>query len=308
MIRKLARPMLASAYVADGVETVTNTKEHEEAAQRVLDHLKKVLPAEQYKQIPQDPALLARVAGGTKVAAGSLLAIGKAQRLSAGLLAAVSVPTIMGRHAFWTAKNASEKAKLRNGFITELALLGGLSFAAVDTQGKPGLAWRANKAVSAAMPTKSEKDKANEWFNDKSAQAQEFAGTARERVNDYVDDNKDDWIESANKARDVAADFATKARDKASELVETAQEQSDSEWLDQALANRKEAKKKLVKRANKAQKRADKASAQLSKKVEAGRRRARAERKVSKLQAEANQAIFKARAKAAKRDFGRIAG
>ena len=37
MIRKLARPMLASVYIADGVKTVTNASEYAGDAERVVE-------------------------------------------------------------------------------------------------------------------------------------------------------------------------------------------------------------------------------------------------------------------------------
>ena len=45
MIRKLARPMLASVYIADGVNTVTKASEHAKGAEKVAGALKSVLPA-----------------------------------------------------------------------------------------------------------------------------------------------------------------------------------------------------------------------------------------------------------------------
>ena len=45
MIRKLARPMLASVYVIDGVETVINPSAHRESAESVLTKLRSVVPA-----------------------------------------------------------------------------------------------------------------------------------------------------------------------------------------------------------------------------------------------------------------------
>ncbi|HHU67552.1 MAG TPA: DoxX family protein, partial [Corynebacterium sp.] len=36
MIRKIARPMIASVYIADGADSLLNTSEHTEAAETLI--------------------------------------------------------------------------------------------------------------------------------------------------------------------------------------------------------------------------------------------------------------------------------
>ena len=222
MIRKLARPMLASVYIADGVNTVTKASEHAKGAEKVAGALKSVLPAQYASFIPSDPETLAKIGGGVKIGAGSTFALGKAPRLSAALLAGSSVATLLGRNAFWEAKNESEKARQRNGALTNVALLGGVLIAAADTEGKPGLAWRAQDAakrskknIQQALPTQSESEKAlkkaGEWFQDTRETVAESAQQAAHQVADYVDDNKGDWKKTAEKWADKATDVANDA-------------------------------------------------------------------------------------------------
>ena len=224
MIRKLARPMLASVYIADGVNTVTKASEHAKGAEKVAGALKSVLPAQYASFIPSDPETLAKIGGGVKIGAGSTFALGKAPRLSAALLAGSSVATLLGRNAFWEAKNESEKARQRNGALTNVALLGGVLIAAADTEGKPGLAWRAQDAakrskknIQQALPTQSESEKAlkkaSEWFQDTRETVAESAQQAAHQVADYVDDNKGDWKKTAEKWADKATDVANDAAD-----------------------------------------------------------------------------------------------
>ena len=222
MIRKLARPMLASVYIADGVNTVKNSAERAQGAEKVAGALKSVLPAQYASYIPSDPETLAKIGGGVKIGAGSTFALGKAPRLSAALLAGSSVATLLGRNAFWEAKNEAEKSKLRNGALTNLALLGGVLIAAADTEGKPGIAWRAqdaakraNKNIQQALPTQSESEKAlkkaGDWFQDTRETVTESAQQAASQVADYVDDNKGDWKKTASKWADKASDVASDA-------------------------------------------------------------------------------------------------
>lgn len=244
MIRKIARPMLASVYIADGVDTLVNTQAHVDATERVLDQLRTVLPTDTAKQIPNDPEIVARVLGGTKVGAGALLAIGKLPRLSAGVLALTAVPTILGRHAFWETQDPQEKSARRSGFLTNVALLGGLGITSMDTQGKPGLRWRAShaaqdasQAVQSALPTRSESesslDNASSWISDRAEQAQDAAKQATAAVTSYVDEHKDEWTETAQKAASTAGDWFEQAREQGKHVAEDVQKKAPG-WAEQA--------------------------------------------------------------------------
>lgn len=213
MIRKFARPLLASVFVADGVDTLINQQDHQEGARELIARVRSVTPNKYLKYVPSEEASVVRLVAGTKVAAGSMYALGKAPRLAATALVAAQVPTILARHAFWETQEPAEKKARRSGFMTDLALLGGLVLATADTAGKPGLAWRAekagqqvNKKVQAALPTKSEQEKraeeisesfkdAGETVKEKAASLRGLAADAFERAQDFVEANKDDWRE-----------------------------------------------------------------------------------------------------------------
>ncbi|GAB3940295.1 DoxX family protein [Corynebacterium tapiri] len=328
MIRKIARPMLASVYIAEGVDNLKNTQAHVEETEYVLKKVRTLVPPPYDAQIPGDAQLVTRALGGAKVGAGSLLALGKAPRLSASVLALTAVPTIIGRHAFWEAKDAEEKAAKRSGFLTSIALLGGLGITSMDTAGKPGLAWRAshaakvgNKKLQAALPTQSQTesalDQAGSWINEKAEQAQETAKQASEAVSSYVDDNKDDWKKTAATAAAAASGFignaaeqgkslasdvqseapkwAEQARERSAELLDRADKNSRA-WLEQAQKDTKTARKRVVKAAGKAQDRAQKAQSKLEKKAN-GRGAKKAARKAEDLQARADAAIGRAKAR-----------
>ena len=236
MIRKFARPMLASVYIADGVETVMNPSAHRDNAEAALKTIRSMVPREYRSFVPSSPETATLAVGGIKTGAGALFALGKAPRTSATLLAATAVPTLLGRNAFWDAKDDQEKARRRTGALTDLALLGGVLLATVDTEGKPNLQWRAQKAaqvtkknVAKALPTQSETEKAmnkaGNWFSD-----------TTEQVANYVDDNKDDWKKTAAKladnATDVAGDVFEDAKKQTSSLLSTASDQAQSTYKD----------------------------------------------------------------------------
>ena len=84
------------------------------------------------------------------VGAGSLLALGKLPRLASTVLAATLVPTTVAAHSFWQEQDPEVRAKQKVQFLKNLGLLGGLLLAAVDTEGKPGLAYRAHMVNASA--------------------------------------------------------------------------------------------------------------------------------------------------------------
>lgn len=309
MLRKLARPALASVYIADGADTILNVDAHVEGTEAVLRQVRTVLPRKYAKQLPEDPALVTRAVGGVKLGAASLLAIGKAPRLSAGTLAILSVPTILARNAFWETQEKEEKIARRQGFLTSIALLGGLAITSLDTEGKPGLKWRAghaakraNKQIQQALPTRSETEKfmdsaqenasviassAKGWLGDASEKVTEYASKAQ----DYVDDNKGDWLDFAETQAGNAKEGLLKAADRASGFFDDAQKDASS-WLKQAQKDTKVARKKVVKEASKAQDRAAKALADAEKR--SGKAAKRASKKANKLQKQADKKLAKA--------------
>ena len=108
MIRKLARPMLASVFVWEGVDNLRNASEHVKETEGFLKTVRKAVPSEYQGYIPNDPELVTRAIGGAKVGAGSTLALGKAPRTSAAVLAAATLPNLIGKNNFWAADNKED--------------------------------------------------------------------------------------------------------------------------------------------------------------------------------------------------------
>ena len=100
--------------------------------------------------LPDEPTTLVRANAAVMVAAGTTFGLGWFPRLSATALVASLMPTTLVGHAFWREKDpATRKAQLTQ-FLKNAAVVGGLLLAAVDTEGKPGLAWRTDRAVKDA--------------------------------------------------------------------------------------------------------------------------------------------------------------
>ncbi|AMO90453.1 doxX family protein [Corynebacterium simulans] len=296
MIRKFARPMLASVFVWDGVDTLRNASDHVAETESVLQRLRKVVPAQYAGYIPNDPELAARAVGGLKVGAGSTLALGKAPRTSAAVLALSTLPNLLGRNAFWEAEDSEEKNNRRNGFITNTALLGALFIATQDTEGKPSLAWRAsksaertNKKIQKALPTKSEQQKFADNLSDRADEFSTKASDWFEGAKEYVDDNKDDWQATGKDLVDSARSFIEDSAEQAKSFIDD----NKDDWLSTAQENAELARKKAVKAASKAQERADVARAQVD--TKANKRAAKkASKRAEKLQKEASKKLDKA--------------
>ncbi|MDI5981433.1 DoxX family protein [Amycolatopsis magusensis] len=150
ILRRLARPLLASIFISGGINALRQAEGHAEAAKPLLDstvgRYADKLPA----QVPTDPVTLVKVDAALKIAAGSLFALGKAPRLSALVLLGSLVPTTVAGHPFWAEKDEQAKQQHLVHFLKNLGLAGGLMLAAADTHGKPSLGWRAKKAAQVA--------------------------------------------------------------------------------------------------------------------------------------------------------------
>ncbi|GAB2591502.1 DoxX family protein [Kribbella endophytica] len=154
VVRALARPLLSVLFVVQGANQLRNPEPLVPKAQPVTDRLvplvKRVAPPQVGDRIPDTTANLVRLNGAAQVIGGLALASGKGRRLGAGLLAASLVPTTMAGHPFWLEKDKQAKQAQRVQFMKNLGLMGGLLLAAVDTEGQPGLVWRASHGAKAA--------------------------------------------------------------------------------------------------------------------------------------------------------------
>ncbi len=144
IVRRLARPLLAANFVLEGMDHVRHPGARVETARPLVNTLAAPL------HLPNDPELLVRANGAAMSAAGALLAMGRLPRISAAVLAASLVPVTYLEHPFWTERDAEVKATQRTAFLKNLGLLGGLLIASVDTEGRPGLAWRSQRAAKKA--------------------------------------------------------------------------------------------------------------------------------------------------------------
>ena len=141
---RIARSFIAPIFVSGGMDAVRNPDDKAKKADEVIGRIASRLG------LPDDPILLVRINGGVQLAAGAMLAVGWAPRLSSSVLAASLVPTTVAGHRFWEEPDPQKKAAQRIELFKNLAMLGGLVLAATDRDGKPSLTWRAKRSAAKA--------------------------------------------------------------------------------------------------------------------------------------------------------------
>jgi putative oxidoreductase len=150
LVRRIARPLLASSFIYGGIDTLRNPQSRVPGAtpvvQAVTEQADKQLPV----QVPRDVEQWVKIDAGVKVVAGALFSLGKLPRLSALAMAGSIVPTTLAGHRFWEHEDPKEKFGQLSHFLKNLGLLGGLLIAAVDTGGKPSVGYRAKRAAKKA--------------------------------------------------------------------------------------------------------------------------------------------------------------
>ncbi len=142
LLRFVARSMLASYFVINGIKAIQHPEElvpaAEPVADKVLPLVASTVPESVRGYLPEDTAGLVKLTGALQVLGGLSLATGLGRRCGAGILAATMVPHVLATNPL----KGPDKATTRAQLSKNVALLGGVLLAAQDTEGKPTLAWR----------------------------------------------------------------------------------------------------------------------------------------------------------------------
>lgn len=150
ILRRVARPLLASIFISGGINALRMKEQHAEVAKPLVDRTvgrkAEQLPA----SVPKDPVTLVQVDAVAKILGGTLFSFGIFPRVSALVLLGTLVPTTVAAHSFWEEKDEQVKQQQLTQFIKNASLAGGLLLAAADTEGRPSLGWRAKHAVNEA--------------------------------------------------------------------------------------------------------------------------------------------------------------
>lgn len=140
VLRFVARSMMASYFVLDGLRALTHPEDVVAVAEPVADNLlpkaKAALPNSAQAYLPHDATEFTRLTGAVQVAAGLGLALGIGRRLGAGLLALTLLPKLWAANPL---SKVADRSQVQAQFAANVALLGGLLLAAQDTEGRPNL-------------------------------------------------------------------------------------------------------------------------------------------------------------------------
>jgi uncharacterized membrane protein YphA (DoxX/SURF4 family) len=147
VVRRIARPLLAASFIDGGLDQLRHPASKVGTAAPLIEKYAPRLG------LPNDPELLVRANGATMVGAGTLLALGRFPRLSALALTLTLVPTTLAGHRFWEIKDPEKRKTQKLQLLKNAGMLGGLLLAVVDTEGRPGLPWRARHAAKDASRT-----------------------------------------------------------------------------------------------------------------------------------------------------------
>lgn len=125
-LRPAARVLTGSTYVLLGFDALREPGGRVDQAAPVLATIRKVAP------LPEDDELVVRGNAAVMVAAGTLLALGIAPRLSALALACSLIPTTLAGHSYWAVEDPAVRKQQRIQFHKNMAMLGGLLLAVID--------------------------------------------------------------------------------------------------------------------------------------------------------------------------------
>ena len=125
-LRPAARVLTGSTYVLLGFDALREPGGRVDQAAPVLATIRKVAP------LPEDDELVVRGNAAVMVAAGTLLALGIAPRLSALALACSLIPTTLAGHSYWAVEDPAVRKQQRIQFHKNMARLGGLLLAVID--------------------------------------------------------------------------------------------------------------------------------------------------------------------------------
>jgi putative oxidoreductase len=148
--RRLARPMLATVFIAGGIDTLRQPAPQVEKAETIAPAVGRALG------LPADTEQMVKINAAVQIAGGLLLAMGRLPRLAAIALAGSLVPTTLAGHRFWEEPDSGKRVQQRIHFFKNVGLLGGLILAAVDTEGAPSISWRARRVAKRARHAVSE--------------------------------------------------------------------------------------------------------------------------------------------------------
>nr|WP_269076546.1 DoxX family membrane protein [Arthrobacter antioxidans] len=158
LVRVIARPLIASSFVVSGVDRLRTAGATAPQLKPVLTGVAKIVPSA--GAITGNEKLVGQVLGATQVGAAVLLGIGRFSRVAALLLTLTTTVNALVDYRSADASSPEGKKARRSQLLKNLSLIGAVLLAAVDTNGRPGIAWRAEHLATDARRQLKKADKA----------------------------------------------------------------------------------------------------------------------------------------------------
>lgn len=152
-VRRIARPLFASSFIAEGWDAVSRPDPHVARTRACWQELG---PRLGLPPVPSTDTLrlVVRVHGGVMALAAVMVATGRAPRTAALTLAGLCVPLAVVDQPFGTSARVAaataegaDTAGSRERFLRTLTMIGGALVVGLDREGRPGLTWRASHAL-----------------------------------------------------------------------------------------------------------------------------------------------------------------
>lgn len=100
LVRRIARPLLSTFFIAGGIDALRDPAQRAVRAAPLIDKFVGTLPEGIKQKVPTDPQALVKFNAVIQVGGGVLLASGKTPRLASLALAGSLVPTTLIGHDF----------------------------------------------------------------------------------------------------------------------------------------------------------------------------------------------------------------
>lgn len=159
LLRRVARSLFASWFVTEGLGVVRHPAPHAADASAALSAWRARLPEAAIDVVPggllrrelTDRQLTTAVQlhGAALAGAGVLLALGKAPRTAALLLAALTAPLVVVNLPDKRADAGDRvlRQQRRDRLVRALSFAAGAVIVAADREGRPGITWRVQHAL-----------------------------------------------------------------------------------------------------------------------------------------------------------------
>jgi uncharacterized membrane protein YphA (DoxX/SURF4 family) len=128
LLRIASRLLIAWVFLRNALDVLRNPGPRVTQASWLLEAAHSNVPL-----LPRDDVLLVKGNAAVQIASAALLALGVRPRLAALALVGSMVPTTLGGHAFWQHDDPTRRAQQQIHFDKNLAIIGGLLVAALES-------------------------------------------------------------------------------------------------------------------------------------------------------------------------------